>query len=154
MYGKQTECAIAVMSRLAEVWDGGQVRLTSSELAEARGLSKPIVAKVLSALSQAGLVVGAPGPGGGFSLAMEPREIPINDVFVIFERDNYRQDCPFGGGACGGDDPCPLHERMAAVLEAMDTLLHETTFDVFRTARRKNQVRSRSARKPRGSRKR
>ena len=135
MFGKQTECAIAVMSRLAEVYDGGATRVTSSELAEARGLPQPIVAKILSALSQAGLVASTPGPGGGFTLALSPDEIPIFDVFTIFERaNNYREVCLFGGGVCGGDEPCPLHEQMTGVLDAMDVFLHETTFGVYLAA--------------------
>ncbi len=145
MFGKQTVCAFAVMGRLAEVYDGGQSRLTSAELAEARNLSRPMVSKVLSSLSQAGLVVGSPGPGGGFALAREPREIPLHDAFAVFERaDHYRKECPFGGGVCGGDDPCPVHERMATVLEAMDGLLHETTFDIFLAAHTKNSARGKS----------
>ena len=34
MYGKQTERAIAAMSRLAEVWDGGRTRLSATDIAE------------------------------------------------------------------------------------------------------------------------
>ena len=74
MYGKQTETAIAAMSRLAEVWDGGRTRLSAVEIADKRGLPRAMVAKILSTLSQANLVQGAPGPGGGYALAREPGE--------------------------------------------------------------------------------
>ena len=65
MYGKQTERAIGAMSRLAEVWDEGKTRLSAFEIADERGLPRPMVAKILTALSQAHLVTGSPGPGGG-----------------------------------------------------------------------------------------
>ena len=68
MYGKQTETAIAAMSRLAEVWDGGKTRLSAVEVADARGLPRAMVGKLLATLSQARLVIGAPGPGGGYAL--------------------------------------------------------------------------------------
>ena len=58
MYGRQTEYAIAVMGRLAEVYDGGETRLSAADVANSRGLQQPFVAKILSQLSQAGLVVG------------------------------------------------------------------------------------------------
>jgi Rrf2 family protein len=90
-----------------------------------------MVAKILSILSQAGLVTGLPGPGGGFCLADDPSRIKIFDVFSIFERQEEVVNCPFGGGVCGGDDPCPLHERLTNVKDAMDQLLHETTFGIF-----------------------
>ena len=134
MYGKQTETAIASMSRLAEVYDEGRTRLAAADIAESRGLQKPFVAKILTVLSQAGLVTGSPGPGGGYALARHPREILINDVFRLFERENESDACPFGGGICGRGDPCPLHDRLVDIQASMNTLLHDTTFEVFRKA--------------------
>ena len=134
VYGKATETAIAAMSRLAEVWDGGVTRLSASELAEARKLQKPFVGKVLTTLSQAGLVNGARGPGGGYALARHPKDIRIYDVFVLFERENDSLRCPFGGGICGVGENCPLHDKLVGVQEAISVVLHETTFDTFREA--------------------
>ncbi|MHC4990558.1 MAG: RrF2 family transcriptional regulator [Planctomycetota bacterium] len=136
MYGRQTKNAIAIMSRLAEAYDE-DIALAASSIAETRRLAQPTVAKILSTLAVAGLVTGKTGPGGGFRLARHPRDITIYEVFVLFEREEESEtQCPFGGGICGGDDPCPLHDRLAAVWEALDELLHDTTFDVFRAARR------------------
>ncbi len=134
MYGKQTEAAISAMSRLAEVYDEGRTPLSASDIADARGLQRPSVAKVLSVLSQAGLVTGSPGPGGGFVLARHPRDISIFDVFVLFERQDDSRNCPFGGGRCGVGKPCPLHNELLAVHEATNRFLHETTFENFRRA--------------------
>ncbi len=134
MYGKKTEYAIAAMSRLAEVYDGGTTRLSAAEIAESRGLQRPFVAKILSALSQAGLVTGSRGPGGGFALAKDPKTITLYNVSRLFEREDNSNLCPFGGGVCGVGDPCPLHARFVSVQKAMDRLLHKTTFDEFRLA--------------------
>jgi Rrf2 family protein len=134
MYGKQTEVAIAAMSRLAEVYDGGKTRLSASEIADSRGLPRPFVAKTLSLLGQAGLVNGSRGPGGGCTLAKDPKKIRLYDVFKLFERQDESDNCPFGGGRCGVGDPCPLHEKLVAVQHAMNDLLHETTFEKFRVA--------------------
>ncbi len=134
MYGKQTETAIAAMSRLAEVYDGGVTRLSSADIAANRGLQKPFVAKILTVLSQAGLVTGSPGPGGGYTLARHPKEIRVFEVFSLFERENESDLCPFGGGVCGVGEPCALHDKLVQVKKSMDDLLHETTFDAFRIA--------------------
>ncbi|MCH7603532.1 MAG: acetate--CoA ligase family protein [Planctomycetes bacterium] len=68
-------------------------------------------------------------PGGGFTLACEPREITLFDVYKLFE---LGEDwCPFGASACSDDAPCEFHEKMIPVRAAMKNLLHETTFDVF-----------------------
>lgn len=134
MYGKATETAIAAMSRLAEVYDGGTTRLSAAEIATTRDLQGPFVAKVMTTLSQAGLVVGSRGPGGGFALARHPREITLYDVYRLFEREDSSDNCPFGGGICGAGEPCPLHHRLVNVQTAMDEMLHETTFEEFRIA--------------------
>jgi len=146
MYGKQTECAIAALSRLAEVYDGGRTRLSAADIADSRGLPRPFVAKILSVLSQAGLVTGARGPGGGAALARHPSRIKLYDAFRLFEREDRSNNCPFGGGVCGAGDPCPLHHRLVDLQRALNRLLHETTFDEFRIAyRRRNSQRAKAA---------
>ena len=87
MYGKATQNAIAAVSRLAEMYDNGQTRLSAEEIARSRGLQKPFVSKLLSTLATAGIVTGARGPGGGFTLARHPRKIRLYDVFTLFERE-------------------------------------------------------------------
>lgn len=134
MYGRQTETAIAAMSRLAEVYDGGATRLSAADIAKARQLQGPFVAKILTALSQAGLITGSPGPGGGYALAKHPKQITLHQVFSLFERENEALACPFGGGVCGQGDPCPLHHKLVAVKCSMDELLRNTLFEVFREA--------------------
>ena len=134
MYGKQTERAIAAMSRLAEVWDGGQTRLSSIEIADNRGLPRPMVAKLLTALSQGSLVNGAPGPRGGYALARSPKEITFQQVHELFEREDTSRLCPFGGGVCGGGAPCPMHDRLVETQQSFRRYLAETTFECFRVA--------------------
>lgn len=137
MHGKATETAIAAMGYLAERYDDEE-RCSAAEIAKARGLQGPFVAKLLTELARAGLVIGVRGPGGGFSLARDPDEITLNDVSALFERD-AGDDCPFGGGICGHGEPCPLHDKFAAVRKATARILHQTTFGVFRRNRRKNR---------------
>ena len=59
-YGKTAQTAIAAVSRLAEVYDPAKrVKPNSADIAEKRLLPQPIAAKVLTVLSQAGIVNGA-----------------------------------------------------------------------------------------------
>ena len=134
MYGKQTERAIGAMSRLAEVWDGGKTRLSAFEIADQRGLPRPMIAKILTALSQAHLVAGSPGPGGGYALARPPSEITLREVYELFEREDRSSTCPFGGGVCGVGEPCALHDRLVEMQRQIAAFLRETTFENFRVA--------------------
>jgi len=134
MYGKQTETAIAALSRLSEVWDEGRTRLSAVEIADQRGLPRAMVAKILSALSQAGLVSGSPGPGGGYALARAPRLIRLREPYDLFEREDTSNNCPFGGGVCGFGEPCAMHDRLRTMQGAIRKLLEDTTFEIFRKA--------------------
>ncbi len=127
---RMTQYAIAAMSRLAELYPEPDSRVSAVQIATDRNLPRPVVAKVLSVLAQAGLVRGAPGPGGGYRLARPPGEISLHDVVVLFESDND-VDCPFGPGWCGNNTPCPLHDSLMRLKKmAIDHLQH-THFDVF-----------------------
>ena len=133
MFNKSTESAIAAMSLLAEAWcvDKGQ-RLTATQVAERRGLRKPFVAKLLTILSQAGLVVGSPGPRGGYSLGRSPDGITLLDIAQCFEREHLILACPFGPDYCGnGEEKCPLHDEVVALRAQLDAFLERTTLAVF-----------------------
>ncbi len=129
-YGKSTQQAIAAMSRLAEVYNDG-VRLSSHDIAGTRRLPQTLVAKLLTYLSQAGLVTGAPGPRGGYALARPPGEISLYDVASVFERTDADMVCPFGPNWCGRNEPCPLHDKLAEIDMEFQQYLRSTCFDVF-----------------------
>ncbi len=134
LYGKQTECAIAAVSRLAEIYDNGVSRLNAEEIAVARGLQAPFVAKILTALSMAGIVRGSRGPGGGYTLTRAPKEITLREIHSLFERPDTSPNCPFGGGICGGGSPCALHDSLVDLQGNVDQFLDKTTFEAFRVA--------------------
>ncbi len=134
MYGKATETAIAAMTRLAEVYDSELTRLSAVEIADNRRLARPFVGKILTTLSQAGLVIGSRGPGGGFRLSRHPREIRLFEIFSLFEREEHSNACPFGSGTCGMGQPCALHDKLVRVREEVDRVLHGTSLEEFRVA--------------------
>ncbi len=129
-YGKMSACAVASMSALAEKHGDGTA-LSSLQIAENRNLSQPLVAKVLTALSQQGLVHGTRGPGGGYRLARDPARISIYDVVDIFEGHRETSACPFGPGWCGVGEPCPLHDTLVGLNESAAETLKNITFDAF-----------------------
>ena len=132
MYGKQTETAIAAVSFLAEIWQGPRTRrVSAADIADARGLQRPFVAKLLSALSQVGIVSGSPGPGGGYALAKDPSEIRLRDVWLVFERPEAHQILPVFMTTGPASDV--LRKRIDGVQKSINTLLDETTFDLMIT---------------------
>lgn len=131
-YGKTAQTAIAAVSRLAEVYDPARrVKLNSADIAGNRHLPQPVVAKVLTILSQAGVVNGSPGPGGGYWLARPPEAVSLYDVVSLFERVDQNVSCPFGPDYCGTGPHCPLHFDMLKVREQIVSFLKTNTFARF-----------------------
>lgn len=130
-YGKMANYAIASISYLAAHYDKAGFRANSETIARARALSKPLVAKIMSQMSTAGLVRGTPGPGGGFYLARLPEEIALIDIVQIFEKVEEGLSCPFGPGWCGNGDHCPLHFALEDKRQDMMDWLSRTKLDVF-----------------------
>jgi len=129
--GKTAQNAIAVMSFLAECHRDKTGLVSSQTVADARRLSKPLAAKILTTLSQAGYVKGATGPGGGYALAKDPETIRFIDVVSCFEVKTQIMQCPFGEGWCGNHDPCPMHYDILEMTKEMHSFLEKNHFGIF-----------------------
>lgn len=134
IYGKTAANAIAVMSFLAGRPDS---RSGSSEIAESRGISQALTAKLLTQLAAAGLVKGQSGPGGGYMLAKEASEISLFQIVSLFEQTTPPSVCPYGPAWCGNHPPCPLHDSVFNILEESRRFLEETRLSVFLPKRQK-----------------
>lgn len=130
-YGKRAQNAIAAVSYLAGL-DAESPPASSLIIAQSRKLPKPLVAKVLTILSQAGLVTGSPGPGGGYRLAKPAAEVSLLDVVRHFEQVDTPAMCPLGPDWCGRkQDNCPLHDHLIELHESTLKSLADTTFAGF-----------------------
>ena len=128
VYGKMAANAIAVMSYLAA--EQGR-KAGSSEIAAARKLSPTLAAKILTQLAAGGLVKGQPGPGGGYSLARPAKEISLLNIASLFEQTGTPSVCPFGEGWCGNGEPCPLHNKIHAIIGHHERYIQRTRLSVF-----------------------
>lgn len=128
IYGKTASNAISVMSYLAA---RPGMRAGSGEIAEARSISQPLTAKLLTQLAAAGLVAGQPGPGGGYTLARPADTINLASIIRLFEQTELPSLCPFGPGWCGHGAPCPLHDAIGRLVESNQRFIEETSLAVF-----------------------
>lgn len=130
VYGKMSQHAVSAVSFLAENYGSG-IPLSSAQIAQARDLSKPAVAKILTILSSAGLIKGVPGPHGGYSLARHPKNIALLDVVMQFESMDGELPCPLGPGWCGNGPVCPVHDQLEKLRDTADELLRSSNFGGF-----------------------
>lgn len=128
---RTAQTAIAAASRLAEVYDGGRTKLSSHDIAAVRQIAQPIVAKVLSYLSAAGLVAGVRGPGGGYWLARAPEHITLATIAKVVDGEEMPLLCPFGPHWCGRGPVCPLHDSLSELSARWQDYLEGTSLAVF-----------------------
>ena len=129
-YSKLAQAGIAAVSYLAGV--AAESRLAgSAEIAESREISQPLIAKILTILSRAGIVTGTPGPHGGYYLARPAAEISLFDVVKLFENPDKRVMCPFGPKWCGVGKHCPLHDSLLEMHRVVIERLTRETFAQF-----------------------
>ncbi|MBK8090541.1 MAG: Rrf2 family transcriptional regulator [Verrucomicrobiaceae bacterium] len=121
--GKLAQQAIAAATYLAERYNAEGTRVSAAEIADARELPRPVVAKLLASLSLNHLTTGTTGPTGGYRLARPPEKITLHDIVAVFERMDIRPMCPFGPNYCGNGTPCPLHDAISVASDQVDDFL-------------------------------
>jgi len=121
---KLTDYAVVVLVRLSEM-EGCQ---TSPCLAGATGLPEPTVAKVLKALTSAGLVRSQRGARGGYMLGRALTQIAVADVVAAIDGPIALAACVDGGsGDCLSEALCPVRGRWDPVNQVVMKALSQMT---------------------------
>lgn len=117
-----TDYSLRVLIYLASL--NSRRRSNIKEIAEAYGISKNHLMKVIYELGKMGLIETARGRGGGIKLALPPEQINIGEVVRKTEEDFKLVEC-FGGGNCVITPVCglkhALNKALAAYLEVLDS---------------------------------
>jgi Rrf2 family nitric oxide-sensitive transcriptional repressor len=83
-------------------------------------------ARILRALTRAGLVESNPGRAGGFRLARSPDKVSLLDVVNAVDPRRRTLCCPLGL-ASHQHELCPLHRRLDQAAAMVENALAETT---------------------------
>ena len=100
-------------------------RVTIRCIADAYGVSRNHLMKVVSALTRAGYVKAHRGPGGGLELARPPTEINLADVVSDIEDDMQLVECLGDEAACVISEFCELRGILGEALDAFMQSLGE-----------------------------
>ena len=132
MFSKSLEAALGAMACLAEIYDGGTTTLTAEQIATDRDLLRPFLAKLLTSLSQAGLVTSKPGRNGGFTLACSPADISLERIADAIGYRTRIQCCPFGPEYNGEEGkPCAMHDEVIKIKDQVEAFLASSTLEGF-----------------------
>jgi Rrf2 family protein len=124
---------LSAAGALAEAWQakGPEALLRASDIAQARRLPQPLVAKLLVSLASRGLVIGSRGRNGGYRLARDPGQVSLFDVVGPLQRWTDSEHCPFDRRHCRAGGHCAMHEGLADLRRRAEALLRDTTLAAF-----------------------
>lgn len=102
------------------------------DIAKRQNIPLKFLQQILVALKMTGFVQSRKGPGGGYSLAIEPEEITLGAVIRAMDGPIAPISCVSVTRyeECGCPDPkiCPLRTSFKAVRNAISDVLDHTTF--------------------------
>jgi FeS assembly SUF system regulator len=122
-----TDYAVVALVRLGRA----EGVATSPGIAAAIGIPEPTVAKVLKALTNAGLVVSTRGAHGGYRLSRPLSAIAVAEVIVAIDGPIALTSCVDGAVGCESQSLCPVAGRWDPVNDAIrDALTGITLADM------------------------
>lgn len=142
IFSKQTSYAVRALVFLAQYDSPGAVHATA--IAEAENLPAPFLSKLLRELSARGVITGARGPGGGFTLAKSPKDISLYDISLLYDGLTLAQDCLLGCGVCSDETACCIHKHWKQTKSAIEQFLKSTSIAdlaAMREDQRRNLIR-------------
>ena len=125
LYSLSCEYAIRALTYLAQR-PAGKLTLLG-EIAEAEGIPRAFLAKVLQDLVREGLLRSARGPAGGYALADSPENTSLYEIRRAVDGVEDLERCAVGLDPCTDDTPCPLHEMYKPLKAAIERYLRQTT---------------------------
>lgn len=129
---RRGDYGVRVILDLATLPQNG--RATTQEIAARQKIPMPFLAKIISQLSMAGLVVTQRGATGGVELARPAEEINLLQVIEALEGPIRLNRCTLEPGLCSRDQHCPVHDIWARAQTHLTDLLSRTTFAELATA--------------------
>ena len=119
-----TKGRYAVTAMLDLAYHSQTKPVTLTDIATRQTISLSYLEQLFARLRKAGMVKGVRGPGGGYSLSRNAREINIADIIEAVDETVDSTKC--GGKAnCHNDQPCITHDLWMGLSEQIRAYLKE-----------------------------
>ncbi|RJP19661.1 MAG: Rrf2 family transcriptional regulator [Candidatus Omnitrophota bacterium] len=136
------EYAILAILDLAEVYETGEIH-TLEEISKDQSIPHPFLVQILLELKRAGIVESRRGAGGGYRLAMHPRDISLGEVIRQIEGPLLPFKCilpTVESHECPHHGNCVLTAVWRDVRRAIETVIDNVSFEDL--ARRRENLSS------------
>ncbi len=127
LYSNSCEYAIRALTHLAQR-PPGELTL-AGRIAEAEGIPRSFLGKILHDLVRGGLLRSARGPTGGYALTYPASGISLLQIKAVIDGTADLDRCAVGIQPCSDETPCPLHETFKPLRAAIRSYLEETTLE-------------------------
>ena len=128
--------AIRALLELAERAPGEVVSL--SIIAKRQRIKPKYLEQILFRLRRADLIKGKKGPGGGFCLARDPKEIKLKEVLDAVGETTAPLKCLLGKADryCSHVTPCPMRVCWHKLKKELDSFFEKHTLQDMRSRRK------------------
>ena len=122
---KKADYGLIAVKHLAT--HGANGSCSAGGIAEAYGISAPLMAKILQRLAKQGLVTARHGSSGGYQLARDPSNITALEVIRAIDGPLFITSCVTHRGACEQTSTCTVREPLRRVNESILQVLSTVT---------------------------
>jgi len=122
---KKADYGLIAMKHLA--MHGKDGAASATDIAEAYGISTPLLAKVLQKLAKSGLVAARHGSSGGYTLARDASRITALDVISAIDGPLFITSCVTHRGECDQTTTCTVREPLRRVNDSILEVLNKVT---------------------------
>jgi Rrf2 family protein len=122
-----TDYAVRLMVHLATLPEGTRVPVT--EFARVGGAPETFISKLLQRLVRIGMLSSSRGTGGGFMLAIQPRNVTLLDVVEAIEGPLQINRCLPGQHTCNRKSICSVHPVWEDAQTALKNVLQGTSIE-------------------------
>lgn len=125
---KQADYALRAVMYLAKM-DNGE-KASTKDIAETQKIPPSFLAKIISQLSIAGLILTSRGARGGVTLARPGAEVSIMDVVEAIDGPMLLNECTGAPHLCTFGNECPLHRIWCETRKELHDKLSNATFAI------------------------
>lgn len=122
---KKSDYALIALKHLTVNADKGS--FSASDIAEAYGISAPLMAKVLQKLARVGIVTARHGSTGGYTLARDARLITALEAIDAIDGPLSLTSCVTHHGDCEQSRTCNIKEPLRRVNNTILAVLNKVT---------------------------
>jgi len=127
MFSKATEYALRAVIFIAQN-SSEEKKLGINEIAKGIASPVPFTAKIMQKLTvQNQIISSVRGPGGGFFITEEARELPVRAILNVMGEGILLEKCVLGLSQCSDTKPCPLHSKYKFIKRELIQLFETKT---------------------------